>query len=79
LPLVRVANTGISAFVSPYGEIISKIPLNNESEKTFKLITPLERTIYRTYGEYIFLLSILILVFINKLYNCYYKENSYEK
>ena len=80
LPLVRVANTGISVFVSPYGETISKIPLNNEASKTFNLISPLESTFYRTYGEYTFLLSILILIIINKLYNNYYKENrSYEK
>ncbi len=80
VPLVRVANTGISVFVSPYGEIISKIPLNNESAKTFNLISPLESTLYRTYGEYTFLLSILILIIINKLYNNNYKGNrSYEK
>ena len=70
LPLVRVANTGISVFISPYGEIISKIPLNNESAKTFNLIQPLKKTLYGTYGEYFFLLSILILIIINKTYNC---------
>ena len=69
LPLVRVANTGISAFISPYGEIISKIPLNNESAKTFNIIKPLKKTLYGTYGEYFFLLSILILIIINKTYN----------
>ena len=70
LPLVRVANTGISVFISPYGEIISKIPLNNESAKTFNLTQPLKKTLYGTYGEYFFLLSILILIIINKTYNC---------
>ncbi len=80
LPLVRVANTGISVFVSPYGEIISKIRLNNKSAKTFNLISPLRSTLYRNYGEYTFLLSILILIIINKLYSYYNKENrSYEK
>ncbi len=70
LPLVRVANTGISVFISPYGEIISKIPLNNESAKTFNLTQPLKKTLYGTYGEYFFLLSILILIIINKTFNC---------
>ena len=75
LPLVRVANTGISAFVSPYGEIKSEIPLNIEAAKTFNLIPPLRTTLYRTYGEYTFLLSILILIIINKLYIYFYKES----
>ena len=80
LPLVRVANTGISVFVSPYGEIISEIPLNSEAAKTFNLIPPLESTLYRTYGEYTFLLSILILIIINKIYIYFYKEKiTYEK
>ena len=80
LPLVRVANTGISVFVSPYGEIISKIPLNKESAKTFNLIPGLKNTLYKTYGELTFVLSILILIIINKTYISNYRENLfYEK
>ena len=75
LPLVRVANTGISVFVSPYGEIIKKIPLNIAAKKTFKLIPALENTLYKIYGEYIFVLSILILAIINKIYNINFKED----
>ncbi len=30
LPLVRAANTGISAIVDPYGRIISSLPLGTE-------------------------------------------------
>ena len=33
LPLVRVANTGISVYVSPYGEIVSEIPLLKKAQK----------------------------------------------
>ena len=76
LPLVRVANTGISVFVSPYGEIISKIPLNKESTKTINLIPRLKNTLYRTYGEFTFILSILILIIINSIYNFNYKEDT---
>ena len=75
IPLAR-----ISAFVSPYGEIKTKIPLNIEAAKTFNLISPLKTTLYRIYGEYTFLLSIIILIIINKLYIYFYKENrAYEK
>ena len=74
LPLARVANTGISAYVSPYGEIIGTIPLDNEGVKTFNLISPLKDTLYKTYGDYIFIVSILILLIINILYNFNYKK-----
>ncbi len=69
LPLARVANTGISAYVSPYGETIAKIPLDNKGEKTFYLIPALNNTLYKIYGEYIFVVLILILLVINTTYN----------
>ena len=74
LPLARVANTGISAYVSPYGEIIGKIPLDDVGVKTFKLIPALNHTLYKIYGEYIFIVSIFILLIINKIYNFNFKE-----
>ena len=74
LPLARVANTGISVYVSPYGEIIGQILLSNEGVKTFNLTTALDPTLYRIYGEYIFIVSIFILLVINKFYKQSYKE-----
>ena len=74
LPLARVANTGISAYVSPYGEIIGKIPLNIKGVKTFDLIHALDSTLYKIYGEYIFIVLILILLAINTIYNFNFKE-----
>ena len=65
LPLVRVANTGISAFISPYGDEIVRIPINEEGVRYTNLIPPLESTVYKKFGEYIFLISILFFLFIN--------------
>ena len=65
LPLVRVANTGISAFISPYGDEIVKIPINQEGVRHTNLIPPLEKTLYKKFGEYIFLILILFFLFIN--------------
>ena len=67
LPLARVANTGISVLISPYGEEIIKIPLNKEGVKTTKLLSKLDNTIYRQFGNYIFSISILFILFINRL------------
>ncbi len=69
LPLARVANTGISAYVSPYGEIVGRISLYDKGVKTFNLIPPLDYTLYKIYGEYNFIVLILILLSINKIYN----------
>jgi apolipoprotein N-acyltransferase len=74
LPLARVANTGISAYVSPYGEIIGRIPLDIKGVKTFDLIPALDSTLYKIYGEYIFVFLILILLVINIIYNLNFKE-----
>ena len=74
LPLARVANTGISAYVSPYGEIIGRIPLDIKGMKTFDLIPALDSTLYKIYGEYIFVVLILTLLIINTTYNLILKE-----
>ena len=67
IPLVRVANTGISTLISPYGIEITRIPLYESGVKTVSLVAPLENTIYKKYGKITFLVSILFLIIINKL------------
>jgi apolipoprotein N-acyltransferase len=67
LPIVRVANTGISAFISPYGEEIVKISLNKESVRQVNLIAPLDQTFYKNFGDFIFFISVLYLISINYL------------
>ena len=74
LPLARVANTGISAYVSPYGEIIGSIPLDIRGVKTFNLIPALDNTLYKIYGENIFIVLILILLGINTIYKLNFKD-----
>ena len=72
IPLARVANTGISALISPYGKEITKIPLYESGVKTVKSIVPLENTMYKKYGEIILIVSILFLIIINKFGACKY-------
>ena len=67
IPLARVANTGISTLISPYGEEITRIPLYESGVKTVSSVASLQNTIYIKYGEIIFLISILFFIFINKL------------
>jgi apolipoprotein N-acyltransferase len=60
LPLVRAANTGISAVVDPVGRIVDSLPLGIEGVLDARLPTPLEPTVFVRYGNYI-LIGVLAL------------------
>ncbi|NCB09832.1 MAG: apolipoprotein N-acyltransferase, partial [Bacteroidia bacterium] len=73
LPLVRVAGTGISAVIDPYGRIQKRIPFNRQGILDSSLPRALPPTIYHTYGvgvpivlSFIFLLAGLLLGRKNK-------------
>ena len=67
LPLIRVANTGISGVISPYGDEIIKIGLHEEGSKTVNLISGLYSTKYKKFGDSIFFILIFILIPIHIL------------
>lgn len=51
LPLVRDANSGISAVIDPVGRILGQLPLNSEDVLDSELPVALARTPYATFGE----------------------------
>jgi apolipoprotein N-acyltransferase len=53
LPLVRAANTGISAVVDPLGRIIKELPLGTEGVLDSGLPRPIAPTPYAQLGDYI--------------------------
>lgn len=55
---VRVAGSGISAFIDPFGRVIKKINLNQEGVIDVDLVKNLVPTIYATYGH----LPLILLV-----------------
>jgi apolipoprotein N-acyltransferase len=64
LPLVRAANTGISAIVDPLGRIIESLPPDTEGVIDGELPREIPPTLYATYGDGILaaMLSISLLV-----------------
>ena len=60
LPLVRAANTGISAVVDPVGRIIQSLPLGDEGVLDSALPRALEPTIYARTGNLAVLLFLII-------------------
>jgi apolipoprotein N-acyltransferase len=51
LPLVRAANTGISAVVDPLGRILNALPLGAEGILDAPLPRPLDATVYARWGD----------------------------
>lgn len=61
LPLVRSANTGISAVVDPYGRILARLPVGVAGVIDEGLPRPLPPTLYARFGDGVF--AVLLLVF----------------
>jgi apolipoprotein N-acyltransferase len=64
LPLVRAANTGISAVIDPVGRILNVLPLGVEGVLDARLPTAIEPTLYSSYGNYVLLLLLLLSLMI---------------
>ena len=60
--VARVANSGITAFIDPFGRIIDRIELNKTAILDVKLVKKNNDTIYQKFGN--LLLSIIILVVV---------------
>jgi len=61
LPVVRAANTGISAVINPFGRITSQLPMAAVGIIDSKLPAALPKTLYRRFGDGIFALLCLLL------------------
>lgn len=61
LPLVRAANTGISAFIDPVGRVTASLPLGATGVLDAELPKPLsQRTVYAVAGDWILLIALLL-------------------
>lgn len=60
LPLLRAANTGISAIVDPFGRIVARSPLGVETRVTGTIPAPLAPPIYAIWGDWMLLLLLAI-------------------
>ena len=72
IPVVRVANTGYSGLISPYGQVVKKLNLNNEGTLSFKLINKTDETIFRKYGDFIFVIIMFLTILVNLLFKKYF-------
>lgn len=61
LPLVRVTNTGISAVISPYGQVLHRLPIQKAGILDFALPHPLAPTPFSWLGYTLFWLVLALL------------------
>ena len=76
LPLVRSANTGISAIIDPYGNIISSIELNTAGYFDAVLPDKIPPTLYARFGDLIWKIffALLLLACFNNIYMKHYRS-----
>lgn len=74
LPLVRAANTGISAVVDPYGKVVAKRQSFEVGVLDTALPEALGNTVYSKFGNLVFFVSIIII--ITGLSVNYYNQDS---
>lgn len=63
LYVIRSANNGISAIISPTGEILSSIALNKRETATYQLANAIIPALYPKTGDWIIVLSFIIIIF----------------
>lgn len=61
IPLARVANTGISAFIDPLGQEIARLNLNQEGIIDVNLVNKLDETVFSRFNYMILLLVVVAI------------------
>ena len=72
LPVVRSANTGISAVISANGKIVDSLPLETEGSMELSLPEAFQPTVYYNWGNSIFFIMILSLLLLHLIHKRYY-------
>ncbi len=75
LPVLRSANTGISALIDPYGKILKKIPLNIEGYLDVKIPKKIDKTLYSKFGSKNW--NLLLICLFALFYFLCFKKNKY--
>ncbi|WP_240453725.1 apolipoprotein N-acyltransferase [Chachezhania antarctica] len=67
LPMIRAANTGVSAVIDPLGRIVTHIPLGEQGFADATLPSPFTPTIYARFGDFPVFLAVLALILMSMM------------
>ena len=66
ITVLRIANTGISAVISPFGEYMEKLSLGSEGIIDANIPKKIEPTLFSKYGNLIYVFLSLFMLFLSK-------------
>ncbi|MEP3046987.1 MAG: apolipoprotein N-acyltransferase [Roseibium sp.] len=77
VPLIRAANTGVSAIVDGYGQVVQKLPVFERGIIDGNLPQRIDRTVYSRIGDVIFLIISMFTVIFSAIFrrNCVSRVN----
>jgi apolipoprotein N-acyltransferase len=61
LPVIRAANTGVSAIIDPYGRVVASLPLDSQGVLDGPLPGPLSETHYAVWGNVLYTIAMAAL------------------
>ena len=68
-PLLRSSNNGMAAIINPLGQIEKKVDYGEIGYIDFNNRRDLDKTIFSTYGNRIFIMLILLYIFLTFSFN----------
>jgi apolipoprotein N-acyltransferase len=66
LPVIRSANTGVSAIIDPYGRVVSSLGLDEEGVVDGSLPVALSMTLYERVGDVLFFVFLLLTAIVGR-------------
>ena len=67
LPLIRAANSGVSAVIDPFGRVIAALPLGRDGLLDSALPRPAQVTVYARMGDALFIVAVVGTMFASLL------------
>ena len=66
VPIIRAANTGISAVINEYGQYIERLELGEEGVIDINLPLKKQKTIFSFLGNYLYLISLIFMLMLTR-------------
>ena len=66
LPVIRSANTGVSAIINEYGQYLKRLELGEEGVLDINLALNQKKTLYSVYGNFLYLISLIFMLMLTR-------------